>query len=124
MRDLVTNDCTGMRQKRPQDIFLELCDEIQIGPRLVAVLYRRHPEDQIVDIFKVTCALALVGETQDHGGDLEVSNSHELACATHHLCQIIAPDFFLVRALLSQIGTSTIEREAFRSSFRLIYSLT
>lgn len=73
---LVAHDSPGVRYERSDDISLELQGEVEVRPRLVAVLEGRHAEDEVVDVFDVAVAFAFVAEAEDDAGDLDVGEGH------------------------------------------------
>lgn len=61
--ELVAHDGACVGDQGLDHVFLELQRKVQVGPRLVAVLQRRHPEHKIVHILDVAMSFALVAET-------------------------------------------------------------
>ena len=74
--ELVAYDGTCVGDQGFDHVFLELQRKVQVGPCLVAVLQRRHPEHEIVHILDVAVSFALVAETQDHAWDFDKGQGH------------------------------------------------
>ncbi len=76
MRELVANDGTGMRDQGSNNILLQPQGEIQVRPRLVPIFEGWHTKNEIMHVFEVAFAFALVAETEDDAGDFDVGKSH------------------------------------------------
>jgi len=65
MTELVANDRASMRYQRTNHILFQPERQIEIRPRLVAVLERGHAEDKVVEILNVAVTFALVAQADD-----------------------------------------------------------
>lgn len=76
VREFVADYGSCMGYESSDDVFLEFQCEIEIRPRLVPVLKRRHAEDKIMQVFEVAITLALVTQTDDETVELDMCQCH------------------------------------------------
>lgn len=74
--ELVAEDGRGVGDEGLDGVLFEAESEIEVGPDFVAVFENGQAEDEVVQVFEVVVAFALVAEAEDDVVDFDVCENH------------------------------------------------
>jgi hypothetical protein len=108
LTELITDNCTSVRYEGLDDVLLKSKRKIEVRPCLVAVLEHWHAEDKVMDIFKISLALALVAQAKNDTGNFHVRQCHVVRCSGYHLGEVIRWLFVVLQLLGSSMEGETL----------------